>query len=260
MGNSNERVINLPDGPDVRVSQNRISASKVMAQAVVNVLQTTPAGQTIILATGRTMLGFYPELIRIAEEQKVDLRSFNYGQLDNYVWRPSLYPRGPGSEDFIAYLQKNFLEPAHIPPDHFYPIDGVTEEPAQTAKRYDQWLSKQKIAAVFLSLGPLPEVHLAYMKANTPLDSGVHALTLSDSTIARNKTRGEKGPTEAITLGLANIRAAAHKFVLTIGKPEEVRLALTGPITPDVVATALRTDGFQESVHVYMDEVSAGGL
>jgi len=231
-----------------------------MAGAVVDVLKTTPAGQTILLATGKTMLEFYPALIRLAEKQSVDLTSFNYGQLDNYVWRPSLYPNGPGEEDFIAYLKKNFLEPARIPNYHYFPINGITEEPELVAQQYNGWLSNQKIAAVFLGLGPAPEVHLAYIKEGTSPEIGVHHVLLSDITVARNIRRGEKVPTEAITVGIANLKQATHKFVLAIGKTEEVRLALMGPITPNVVATALRTEGFKETVHVYMDEESAKGL
>jgi len=247
----------LPDGPDVNIFGDRIKASYAMARAAIDVLKTTPAGQTILLATGKTMLEFYPALIRIAQEQSVDLTSFNYGHLDNYVWRPSSYPNGPGDEDFIKYLKKYFLEPAKIPEDHFYPINGLTEKPDLIAKKYNEWLSTQKIVAVFLGLGPAPEVHLAYIKEGTSLDKGVHHVFLSAITVARNVGRGEKVPTEAITVGLANIKQAANKFVLAIGKTEEVRLALTGPITNNVVATALRTEGFKETVHAYLDKASA---
>jgi 6-phosphogluconolactonase/glucosamine-6-phosphate isomerase/deaminase len=242
---------------NVYAFENGTIASLTMARDVVNILKNTPAGQTILLATGKTMLEFYPALIRIAKEQSVDLTLFNYGQLDNYIWRPSLYPNGPGKEDFIAYLHKHFLEPANIPADHFYPINGITKKPEVIAKSYDEWLSHQKIAAVFLGLGPPPEVHLAYMNAGTPLESGVHYSKLSDGTITRNTNRGETAPNEAITVGLANLKLATNKFVLAIGKPEEVRLALTGPITTNVVATALRTEGFGKTVHVYLDKVSA---
>jgi 6-phosphogluconolactonase/glucosamine-6-phosphate isomerase/deaminase len=250
----------LPHGPDVNIFDDDAKASISMARAVVEVLKTTPVDQTILLATGKTMLEFYPALIRIAKEQAVDLSSFNYGQLDNYVWRPSVYPNGPGKEDFIEYLQKNFLEPANIPKDHFYPMNGITENPEQVAWEYNDWLSNQKIAAVFLGLGPAPEVHLAYIKSGTPLDVSVHHALLSDITVSRNKNRGETAPNEAITVGLANIKQATHKFVLAIGKPEEVRLALTGPITLNVVASALRTEGFKETVHLYLDRQSAMSL
>lgn len=255
-----EQVIQLPDGPDVHIAADRMKTCELMATAVVTVLTDTPPGQTILLATGITMLGFYPALILFAEEHSVNLASFNYGHLDNYVWRPSLYPNGPGKEDFFTYLQQNFLKPANIPADHFYPINGITETPQSVAKRYDEWLSTQNIAAVFLGLGPAPEVHLAYIKSGTPLSVGVHHEILSEVTVSRNISRGEKVPEEAITVGIANLKQATHKFVLALGKTEEVRLALTGPITPDVVATALRTKGFKESVHVYLDDLSARGF
>jgi 6-phosphogluconolactonase/glucosamine-6-phosphate isomerase/deaminase len=242
--------------PDIHTFADGLQASEAMAQAVVDVLKITPAGQTILLATGKTMLDFYPALIRLAQSQSVDLASFNYAHLDTYVWRPSLYPNGPGKEDFITYLKENFLGPANIPADRFFPMNGVTDTPEIEAKRYDDWLTQQSIAVVFLGLGPPPEVHLAYMNAGTPLETGVHFSTLSDVTVTRNKNRGEMAPTEAITVGLSNLRHATHKFVLAINKPEEVRLAFTGPITTDIVATALRTQGFGESVHVYVDGVS----
>jgi 6-phosphogluconolactonase/glucosamine-6-phosphate isomerase/deaminase len=199
------------------------------------------------------MLGFYPLLIRKSREQGVDLSSFLYAQLDNYVWRPGLYPDGPGREDFIPYLHKNILDPAHIPAERFFPINGVTDSPEAEAKRYDDWLSKQTIAAVFLGLGPAPEVHLAYIKSGTPLESRTHYVKISDVVITRNTGRGEHAPTEAITVGIANIREAKHKFVLAIDKEKEISLALDGPVITDVVASALRTDGFGKSVHLYTD-------
>jgi len=250
----------LSDGPDVHVYDDRNRASDAMAIDVVGKLLLTPPGQTILLATGVTMLDFYPKFIARARERDLNLSAFLYGHLDNYVWRPSEYPVGPGKEDFVVYLKENFLIPAHIPSDHFFPINGATEDPDAIAFDYEMWLKKQTVAAAFLGMGPVPEVHLAYMQAATPLDSGVHYSTLSSATIKRNVSRGETVPTEVLTVGLADLRRATHKFVLAFGKTEEVRKALTGPITTDVVATALRTDGFKESVHVYLDETSAQGL
>jgi glucosamine-6-phosphate deaminase len=245
----------LPDGPDVHVCADRAGTANLMANDVVSVLCKTPPGQTILLATGVTMLEFYPKLISEARKKSLDLNRFTYGHLDNYVWR-----NGKGKEDFINYLHSNFLDPAGIPTDHFFPITGETDNPEQTAKDYEQWLQNQTIAAVFLGMGPIPEVHLAYMQAGTSLTQGVYYSTLSHSTITRNKRRGEDVPNEVITVGLADLRRATHKFVLAFEKEQEVRLALTGPITTDVVSTALRTEGFKESVHVYLDSASCKGL
>lgn len=253
-----------PDGPRMQILANRETAAALMANRLLDVLDSARDGDTILLATGNTMLSFYPELIRKAAERQINLARFNYGHIDNFVWRPEDYPNGPGEDDYVRYLRANFVGPAGIPEGRFHPINGFTHTPEKTAAAYNSWLEKQHVIAVLLGIGPEPVAHLAYMRSDADLEQGVSYLPISPETVARNVKRSQESgkaapPDECITLGLRFLRRAEHKFVLASGSEYRRRIDVTfnGPVDPQVIATFLRTSGFRETVEVYLD-VNAG--
>lgn len=255
-----------PDGPLIHVCP---TPDQTYAAAVANfldILEKAKEGDAVLLATGDSYLPFYTVLIARAKNG-VNLAQFRWGHIDNFAYDAKNYPEGTGEQDYEKFLRRHFIEPAGIPNDHLFPIGGLTANATQTAREYNQWLEKQRIIAALMGLGPEPVVHIAYMKPDMDLEQGVAAIELSPETVARNEERAKKEgklppPKTAITLGLPHLRRAEHKFVLACGDgyAERVRLALAEEINPNIIATYLRTEGFRDTVDVYLDATSAKHL
>lgn len=257
-----------PDGVNIHVSPTPEEARLSMADDILNVLANAEDGQTVILSTGNSSSKFYPVFIEQARERGIDLTRFHYGHLDNYAYDPQAYPDGTDNEDYEKYLRRHFIEPAGIPEDHFHPIRGLSDHPEEVAAEYDAWLSTRPIvAAIAGAMGPEPVVHFAFMKPGMDLERGVSVIDLSEETVERDRQRAIEGgypppPDRAFTLGLPHLRRARHLFNINCG-PEyrkRVELALTGPVDPNVIATYLRTEGFRDKVHIYLDNDTSAAV
>jgi len=235
----------LDEGPRVRVYETADHAITAMALETVRKLGQVE-NPTVLLATGRTMQPYYQKLLALAHIHRIYgdiLRRTTYGHLDNYVYRPKAYPHGPDETDFSRTLLREFIDPLGIHEDHFIPLTGYTDAPEGIARMYAKGLSLRQITLVNFGLGPMPEVHIAYMQEGTPFDTDVHYIPrLSEGVIARNIHRGENPPTEAITIGHKTYENAQHIQVLCYGeeKKELLDTALYAEISPQIVATGLR--------------------
>jgi 6-phosphogluconolactonase/glucosamine-6-phosphate isomerase/deaminase len=116
----------------------------------------------------------------------------------------------------------------------------------------------RQMTVVNFGLGPLPEVHLAYMRQGTPFDTDVHYVPkLEEGVIARNKDRGERTPTEAITIGHKTYEHARYIQVLCFGSEKAASLAraLYAEVSPQIVATGLRRPGLGQ-VEYFVDRAA----
>lgn len=251
----------LAEGPRVLVYETPDDAAAAMAIATVGKLSQVD-NPTVLLATGETMRPYYRKLIELSRTDHTIhavLTRTTYGQLDNYVYRPEAYPHGPDQTDFSRTLLREFLDPMGIHEDRFLPLNGHTRNPEGIAKFYAKGLSLRRLTVVNFGLGPLPEVHLAYMREGTSFDADVHYVPrLEESVIARNKNRGENPPSEAITIGHKTYANAQYIQVLCFGadKAASLERALYGEITPRMVATGLRRPGLG-NVEFYVDQAAA---
>lgn len=252
------------DGPMIHVSPTPQETHASMADDLLDILASAQVDDTVLLATGNTFVPFFAKLIARARERGISLAKFRWGHIDNFSYNPREYPSGTDDEDYEKYLRKHLIEPAGIPEDHFFPIKGLSANPAKTAADYDRWLGNQHIIVVLMGLGPEPVVHIAYMRPDMDLEQGAAAIEFSPETDERNKQRAQKEgkpppPKHGITLGLPHLRRAEHKFVLAYGDSyaERVRLTFGEEINPNVIATHLRTEGFRDTVNVYLDRTAA---
>ena len=245
-----------PEGP--RISVFRSTEETVLGATfdALSLIQADPTA-TYLGATGNTYELFWKTFVTESARYNIDLSQARWSHLDNYVWRPTDYPDGPGPEDFKQFMIDRLVRPAGIPENHFIGIDGYTNNPAITAFMHQSWLRNQRVQIAFFGLGPIPEVHLGYMNPNTPMSWGVHRVQLSEATIARNIARGEHVPSEALTIGPTNIVQAKNKIILAFNKPDEIEAALVAPKSPAVVASMIRG---LPNVHFYLDMASAKPL
>lgn len=247
-----------PDGPIISVFPTPEATRAGLVLPVLSTIINNP-GTLGLVATGHTFEPFYPLLIDAARKYGVDLASIDWSHLDNYVWRRDKYPDGPGPEDFGNQILKWLIKPAGIPLKNFHPIDGWVYNPGKYAFDHDLWLRRQIISFALYGLGKPPEVHAGYMLKNTPDHRGFHYTRISESTLARNIARGEHKLEECMTIGPDTVASVMYNFVMAIGKPEEIELALVKPITPEVNATLFRQKRMR-NVRFFLDAVSAEPL
>ncbi|OGG01918.1 hypothetical protein A2Z33_01620 [Candidatus Gottesmanbacteria bacterium RBG_16_52_11] len=257
-----------PDGPMIHIIPEQTDTILDCVNGILDVLSTAGDGDTVLVAASRTAGMLYPVLIKESERRNIDLNRFTWGHIDNYLYPPESDAGGPEGEDFAAWVRINLIEPAGISPDRFFPLSGRTEDPQKSARMYDEWLSSCRIAAVIAGApGPEPVVHVAFMNPDMDTECGVCVIPLSPETVERNRERAEAAgknppPETAITLGFKHMRRAEHIFSVALGDEYagRMKMALVDPVSPGVIASQWRTDGFREKVEIYLDRAAGAEI
>ncbi len=197
------------------------------------------------LATGRTMVPIYVELVarvqRWPADEREDLRqgwcSFN---LDEYV--------GLGATDrrsFAAYMARHLGEPLQLTAEQVHLPDGRAADPEQQACRYaDQLQSFGGVGVQLLGLGS--NGHVGFNEPPCGPDASCRVVSLSESTQQQNAAAFDgdpsQVPSQALTLGLREILAADEIYLIVTGKAkaEILKQLLESPCSDQLPASWLR--------------------
>ena len=194
--------------------------------------ESVSPGDRITVPTGRTPAPLYREVIADSRARAL-WRTLRFLQLDEYIDPP------PGTESFAATLARDLFDPLGIAEEH----RGAITAPGDRAEgaRLDRLHASSGLAVCLLGLGS--NGHIAF---NEPGDeaAGYHRVTLTDETTAANFGSAVPSgtPIEALTIGIDQI-LASRRVLLWVPQPEKQELldrVLTGPIDPQIPATALR--------------------
>jgi glucosamine-6-phosphate deaminase len=170
------------------------------------------------------------------------------------------YPCSPDSpHSFVRYVRERVFEELKISKENRFLINGLAEDPEAEALRYNSLLKKEKINLAILGIGP--GSHIGFNEQGTPFDKETHLANLSQETIDRDRIeRGQSTPEYAITQGISNILSARKILLLGYGSKKGAYLnsALTGSVTPDIPASALRLVG--DKVSIFIDSEAARSL
>ena len=260
------------------------------ATQVINVVQKNPQA-VIVLPTGSTPLLLYKEIInKFKNDPKIDFSKATFFNLDDYIDLEDGHPLG-----YQYYMNVYFydplkkIDPKRAPQSGSYnfPTPKKGETPNQAAQRYEASLAKaistskhKALDLVVLGVGgaypakdKLKGGHIAFNEPGTDISTRVHIETLSE------KTRLDTGyrfsalrsliksgtfkdgfktdvPTQAISVGLANILEAKQIMVLATGedKAPVVEHALLHPESEDFPASHLQ---HHKDVKWYVDDAAA---
>lgn len=155
-------------------------------------------------------------------------------------------------------LRRQFAEPIGLSDDRLHVPTGG---PGKAPESYDDAIASAGGVGVQL-LGIGANGHIGFNEPGSPLDSGTRVVQLADRTRADN-ARFFSGlgavPTHAVTQGIGTILRARKLVVLVFGahKAAALRAALSGPLSQDVPASALR---LHEDVVILADQQAAGPL
>jgi glucosamine-6-phosphate deaminase len=191
------------------------------------------------LATGSSVELVYAELAALISADpalRAGIRRAQGFALDEYVGLPAGDPNS-----YLTTLERQLAVPSGLPLDRLYvPSGSMAEDPG----RYDEQISAAGGVDVQL-LGIGGNGHIGFNEPGSPLDSGTRMITLDEGTRrdnARFFASLAQVPTQAVTQGIGTILRARRLVLLAFGEQKRKALAaaLTGPVTPQLPASALQ--------------------
>ena len=227
-----------------------------LADLVAERLRRTP---TLVLGlpTGRTPLGFYRQMVRIAREASADFSRATTFNLDEFL---GVGPEEPGS--YRQYMERHLFRHINIDRRHIHFLDGATRDPAAECERYEAEIR----AAGGIDLQVLGIGGNGHIGFNEPADSLVartHVVRLQPQTRRANASLwgGDvtRVPRRALSMGMATILHARSIVLMATGaeKAACVSAMVDGPLTTRTPASFLQ---LHSEVHVMLDRAAARGL
>ncbi|MBE0609121.1 MAG: glucosamine-6-phosphate deaminase [Dehalococcoidia bacterium] len=211
-------------------------------------LATRYAHPVVGLPTGKTPVGLYGELARLAAQGQADVRLWRPFAIDEYCG-----PRNhPCSNRSFFSLHWSAI-PGAAAVEQFDPEAADLE--AEAAAFAGQLAEAGGLDIAVLGIGP--NGHLAFNEPGSARDSTARVVTLHPESRASGAACwGDETPTLGLTLGLVELLAAPSVLLLADGaaKAGIVARALRGPISPDCPASFLQE---HPNVTVILDEAAA---
>ncbi len=226
--------------------------SKAAAKLIAAQLRRKP-DSILGLATGSTPLGIYRELARMHKEEGLDFAGVRTFNLDEYY---GLAPDHPQSSPLL-YGRKSAQACEHRFQKRASPR-GTRKGHRGVLLRVRS-LHKRSGRDRHPALGIGRDGHIAFNEPGSSLGSRTRLKTLAQETISDNARffrSLDEVPRFAITMGVGTILEARHIVLLASGveKSDAVRLALEGPVTSEITASALQ---LHPRVTAFLDEAAA---
>lgn len=243
----------------VKVFETAELASRAAAGKIAEQIRARPAPgrcATLGLATGRTPLRVYEELVRNhrAGLSFANVVTFN---LDEYHPIASTHP---GS--FRSFMKRHLFDQVDLRGDRCHLPDGSLGEAEVEAccRAYEAEIADcGGIDLQLLGLGR--NGHIGFNEPGSRRDSRTRRVRLHPTTLADNARAFEDGkvPDGALTMGIGTILEARSILLLVLGarKARTLERMLGGPISRDLPASFLRE---HEHVEVLADRAAAAAL
>ncbi|KXU36184.1 glucosamine-6-phosphate deaminase [Cephaloticoccus capnophilus] len=227
-------------------------AAKIMAR-VVREKPTAVLG----LATGRTPLQLYNELIRMHRDDGLDFSKVTTFNLDEYVGLPGTHP-----QSYRHFMDEHLFRHINIDRARTHVPDGTAADLQAECRSYEQRIADAGgIDIQLLGLGR--NGHIGFNEPTGSLRSRTWVKILSEQTLRDNSEvfgSDERGmPKQAITMGVGTILDARQCLLLAFG-PSKVRAVahmIEGPLAAICPGSALQ---MHPRAIVLLDENSAAGL
>lgn len=208
------------------------------------------------LATGRTPMRLYQELIRMHREEDLDFSNVTTFNLDEYV---GLSPKH--DQSYRYFMEEHFFRHINIDPKRTHIPNGTVPDLHAECHAYEKRIADAGgIDLQLLGLGR--NGHIGFNEPTGSLGSRTWIKILSEQTLKDNSEvfgSMDAMPRHAITMGVGTIMDARRCLLLAFG-PAKVRAVLSmieGSISAMCPGSALQT---HPRATVILDESSAAGL
>jgi glucosamine-6-phosphate deaminase len=208
------------------------------------------------LATGRTPLRLYEELIRLHRKEGLDFRGVTTFNLDEYVGLPPEH-----SQSYHFYMRENLFRHVNIDLAATHVPEGCAKDLRTHCVEYEAAIrATGGIDVQLLGLGS--NGHIGFNEPTGSLSSPTWVKILSEKTLHDNAahfSKPEEQPRHVITMGIGTILRSGHCVVLACGakKSHAVKGLIEGPITSMCPASALQ---LHPRTTIIVDEAAAARL
>ena len=212
---------------------SRKAANLVSAQLLIK------PDSVLGFASGSTPVGMYEELVARFRLGDLDFSMAAAVSADEYKGMPP-----ENEQSYRYYMNTQLYDHVNIRKERTFLPDGMAADSGAACADYETLL--QKLGGVDLQiLGIGHNGHIGFNEPGTSFPDETHLVDLAASTVAANRRffqREEDVPRQALTMGIGTILRARRILLLASGKEKAAVLkrAFTGPVTPELPASALR--------------------
>ena len=234
-----------------KIFENEDTVANYVANILRKQMNDNPTS-TIGLATGKTMVPIYKQLVDEIKEHPVDMSQLKFINVDEYV------DLDPSNKESFAYFMKEKLYSQVNVLEHqsFIPT-GSGEE---AVKQFNEKLEEFGTPVLQL-LGIGQNGHIGFNEPGTSFDEGVHVVNLSEETKSQNKDQFADGnvPTKAITMGIKDIMKSREIILVATGqhKANIIRELYDAKVSENFPASILKE---HRMVTVVLDKEAASEL
>ncbi len=232
------------------------AAASALAARIVGQRVARKPDAVLGLATGRTPLRLYQELIRMHREEGLDFGRTITFNLDEYV---GLAPDHPAS--YRAFMEEQFFSKINLRTGRAHVPSGHTRDiPAECCAYEEKIAAAGGIDLQVLGIGV--EGHIGFNEPTSSLASRTRIKTLTEETRRENASffgGADKVPHHVITMGIGTIMESRTCLLLAFGakKAEAVAHTVEGPVTAMVPASILQ---MHPDAKIILDEEAAEEL
>jgi glucosamine-6-phosphate deaminase len=226
---------------EVIIRENPEIGCVLGAKIIARVVREKPDA-VLGLATGRTPLRLYQELIRLHRDEGLDFSRVTTFNLDEYVGLAATH-----DQSYRYFMRENLFRHINLDPTRTHVPDGTAPDLHAECRGYEQRiLDAGGIDIQLLGLGR--NGHIGFNEPGSARDSRTRVVEL-DATTRGDAVAGfgslDLVPRQAITAGVATILASRRIVLLAFGRSKAaiVRRMLRGPVGPECPASWLQAVG-----------------
>ena len=240
---------------EVLIRENQDAGCRLAGKVIARLVREKPAA-VLGLATGRTPLRLYQELIRLHQETGLDFSRVTTFNLDEYVGLPPEH-----DQSYHWFMHENFFRHINIDPAHTHVPNGIAADLHAECRSYEKMIEAAGgIDLQLLGLGR--NGHIGFNEPTGSLRSRTWIKILSEQTLRDNSAvfgSFDTMPRHAITMGIGTILDARRCLLLAFGpaKARAVVNMIEGPLAAMCPASALQ---LHPRATVVLDEFSSAAL
>lgn len=223
---------------EILIRESQEAGCLLGARIIAKLVREKPAA-VLGLATGRTPLRLYQELIRLHREESLDFSRITTFNLDEYVGLPATHP-----QSYRWFMDEHFFRHINIDRRQTHVPDGTAADLHAECRAYERKIADAGgIDLQLLGLGR--NGHIGFNEPTGSLRSRTWIKILSEQTLRDNSEvfgSLEAMPRHAITMGVGTILECRRCLLLATGreKAQVIAKAVEGPVTSMISASALQ--------------------
>jgi len=197
----------------VIICDNKKEVAIEFSRIVANEIKRKP-NLVLGLATGRTVIPLYKELVKLYKKDKIDFSKVRTFNLDEYV---NLPVSDKGS--FRKFMEKYLFSKINLKKENIHFLDGNVKIFKKEAQRYENEI--KKVGGIDLQvLGIGRNGHVGFNEPGSKINSLTRIVKLSENTWKVNSSffTFKKVPKTALTMGIRTILKADKIVIIATGK------------------------------------------